>query len=463
MGPSRRSPVGSGVDTGKGGRAVPVIERASANDLMELASDSAAAPMQVSAVLLLDRPVGQDEVRAALAERVPTVPRLRQRLRRAPWGGGRPVWVDDPGFAIRHHVVALRCPAPGDEAALLDVVAQVTFRRLTREHPLWSVAVVDGLTGGRSALVLVMHHVLADGVGGLAALARLVDDAPTAPGLPFPLPGPSRTQLLLDAARQRVQLALRIPAGLTRLRDAVAELGSGQVGPPPRTSLNTPTGPRRRLALVRADLAAVAATAHRHGATVNDVLLTAVGGALGGAVRHRGEQATTVVISVPVSGRAETTVNRLGNQVGVMPVEVPAVGDPIHRLAAVAANTRTRVDAVGRGASAALLTPMIRVLARLRVLDWFISHQRLVTTVVTNVRGPKASLSFRGARITELVAVAQTMGNVTVAFAAISYAGLLTITVVADADAWPDLALLVAELQDQLDRLAPTGADARPR
>lgn len=79
------------------------IERVSADDAMELALPGP-VPMQFAAVLLLDGSPDPDAVRRALADRVPAVPRLRQRLMRSPFGGGRPVWVDDPAFDIRRHV-----------------------------------------------------------------------------------------------------------------------------------------------------------------------------------------------------------------------------------------------------------------------------------------------------------------------------------------------------------------------
>src|SRR6476620_4724367 len=161
------------------GHAGP-IERASAADLGLLAMESGGVgPERLGAVLVLDAGPGSDveSVRRALAERVRAVPRLRQRLVRVPAGCGRPVWVDDPGFHAARHVRILPCPDPGDEQALLDLAAAVIIEPLPRSRPLWAAALVPGVGGGRVGLVLVLHHVLADGIGGLAVLARLVDGA----------------------------------------------------------------------------------------------------------------------------------------------------------------------------------------------------------------------------------------------------------------------------------------------
>ena len=110
---------------------------------------------------------------------------------------GRP-WADDPAFDLRHHVRQLPCPPPGDQRALLAVAAAVTGEPLPRSRPLWSATFVTGLADGSTGLVIVMNHVLADGIGGLAVLARLVDEiAGLPPGDPerarFPVPAHARS------------------------------------------------------------------------------------------------------------------------------------------------------------------------------------------------------------------------------------------------------------------------------
>jgi diacylglycerol O-acyltransferase / wax synthase len=430
------------------------IMRVSADDLMQLAADAGPARMQVAAILVLAGGAKLElaSVREAMAGRIEAVPRLRQRLTRTPFGCGRPVWGDDPAFDIRRHVREVRAAANGDERALLAAAAAAVTRRLPRDRPLWSATFVTGLAGGNAALIVAFHHVLADGIGGLAVLAELADGACGPPRPEFPRPGPSRLELFTDATARRLRALAHVPAGLRRLRGALAELRPGHAGRPPRCSLNRRTGPARALAVARADLAAVRETAHAHGATVNDVVLAAVTGALHGLLCRRGEPASSVVISIPVSPRRQAAAARLGNQVGVIPAELPITGGPARRLEEIAAVTRARKRA-DRGASAALLVPAFRALAGLGLLQWLTSHQRLVTTFVTNVRGPDARLSFLGVPIADVVAVSAIAGNVTVAFAALSYAGTLDVTVIADPDRCPDLLELADGLQRELDAL----------
>ena len=225
------------------------IERATAEDVVSLATDVGAAPMQVGAVLLLDAADGFDAGAAtrAIAERIRTVPRLRQRLVHTPPGCGRPVWVDDDRFDPDHHVRTVACPAPADEEALLAVAADVVGTRLPPDRPLWRLVVVTGLRDGRAALVIAFHHVLADGIGGLAVLANLVDgtDTDPTPDRPFPAPAPSPRELAVDAARSRLRAVTRLPDGWRRVRAAAAPLRPTAGTRASPCSLNRPTGARR--------------------------------------------------------------------------------------------------------------------------------------------------------------------------------------------------------------------------
>jgi diacylglycerol O-acyltransferase len=422
---------------------------------MQLASDVPGSPMHVAAILVLSTASRLDltAVRDAIGQRIRAVPRLRQRLVRAPFGAGRPIWVDDPGFDIRHHVTAATCPAPGDEAALLAVAADTLTRTLPANRPLWSATLVTSMADGNAALIVMLHHVLADGLGGLAVLARLVDGEPTVSvATDFPRPSPGHGALYVDACRIRLRAFAHLPIGVRRLRSAIAELTVGGGAAPPRSSLNQPTGPRRILAVARADLAAVQQAATAHGATVNDIVLTAVTGALHTVLLHRLENINRFVISVPTSARREATAGRLGNDVGVMTVPVTVVGDPHQRLAAIAHTTRNRRRAAP-AASTALLGPAFRILAGLGVFHWFVDRQRLVTTMVTNLRGPAKRLKLLAMPIIAVIPISPITGNVTVAFAVMSYAGTLVVTVIADPRHCPDLPVMVAELQNELDLL----------
>ncbi len=250
------------------------VDRASPADLMQLATDVGPAPMHVAALLILDTGPGFNvaEAQRLPGERVHAVPRLRQRLRRAPPGCGRPFWADDPAFDLRHHVRQLPCPPPGDQRALLAVAAAVTIAPLPRARPLWSATFVTGLADSGTGLVIVTNHVLADGIGGLAVLASLVDENPgPPPGHPerarFPVPAPGARTLAADAWAGRARRLTHPASSVRTTRQGLAELGSAR--PPrrlPPTSLNHPTGPQRQIDVVAADLAAIRDLGHVWGA-----------------------------------------------------------------------------------------------------------------------------------------------------------------------------------------------------
>lgn len=433
------------------------IDRVTAEDVVNLATDVGSVPMQVGVVLVLEPTPGLDpaEVRRQLAERVRAVPRLRRVLRSTPPGCGRPVWVDDPAFAIDSQVAVVPCPAPGDEGALLAVAATAVTTPLPRDRPLWQITIVTDPAGGAAAaLIVVFHHVLADGIGGLAVLAHLVDGAPVvAPTPGFPEAAPSTGALAAEAWRGRARAVGGLGRSVRRLREAVAQLrGAGGGARPAPSSLNAPTGAHRAFRIARSPVADLRRVAHAHDATINDVVLTAVAGALHDLVHARGEHVERFVLSVPMSSRTEASADALGNEVGVVPLELPGAGPWPERLAEIASATRA-AKARPRAATGAVINPMFRTLAALRLFRRFIDRQHLVHTFTTNVHGPDEPLRFLDAPITDALALAVVTGNVTVSFAALSYAGMLAVTVVADPDACPDLDGLGRLLQQLLDEI----------
>jgi WS/DGAT/MGAT family acyltransferase len=434
--------------------AGPEIDRANATDLMEFLTDTTGHPNIVAAVLMLDGTPSLAELRHALEERIRAVPRMRRLLVRSPFGCGRAIWVDDPNFDIDNHVGTIDTYR-GTEFEALEYAAELAAARVRDYRPLWSSYLITHLEGGRSALLITLHHVLADGIGGIATLSKLVDDAPPVPLGKFPQPRPGRGALFRDAVRTRARAVRNLPAGVRKVAAAASELGLSGTRRAPKTSLNRKTQRHRTLWVARAELAAVRATGHKYDATVNDVLLTAVSGTLGKLLRHRGETVDRLVVSVPVSARKEANVTELGNQVGAMLVEVPLSGDPFERLATIAETTRKRKSQT-RGTSAVLLTPALRGLGWLGLLRLYVRRQRRVNTFVTNVRGPKERLSLLGIPVREVIPVGYTTGNVTVSFTALSYAGRLVVTATTDRMIFGesgDSRMLANELQAQLDIL----------
>lgn len=299
-------------------------------------------------------------------------------------------------------------------------------------------------------MVIVAHHVVVDGIGGLAALAALADESPgTVSDSSFPLPTPSVRALAVDATRARLRAVRSLPGEMRRGVAGLRELGAPRR--PERISLVRPTSDRRALAYVTVPLDPVVAAAHRYGGTVNDVVLCAVTGAMTAVLRHRGEHPGHLVVSVPVSGRSSVAPDQLGNDTGVRPIAVPTVADCGSRLAAIVATTREQRRSAHRAASAGPLAAAFRALHRTGLLRVFIDHQRLVHTFETNLRGPRTAMHLAGHRIGELVPMVATPGNTGVTFAALSYAGALTVTVIADPVIVPEYEALAAAVRNAFE------------
>ena len=378
-----------------------------------------------------------------------------------PFGCGAPIWADDPDFDVSAHVHAVSCPEPGDEQAALDVALAAILTPLRRTAPLWSAVFVTGMADGRVALVVVLHHVLADGIGGLASSPTWSTTDPARPTCPSRAPRPR------EAASPSTPSAV-VPARCGGPRRPGGCCGRRcPPGRPPAAagapcSLVRRTGPRRGLGVVRADLEACAP---RPTGTVRPPTTPSSSPS---PERCAGccwpeESLDELVVTVPVSGR-RTADGALGNMVSPLIVPVPATGDVGERLERVAAVVRTHKEAATGPPPIALLGWLFRPLAALGGYHWYMRHQHRFHTLVSHVRGPAQPLGFDGSPIVSAVPVGLGEGgNTTVYFEVLSYAGTLTVTAVVDPEHFPDLDTLTGALRSELDlvtRLNRPRADA---
>ncbi len=184
--------------------------------------------MHVGGCAIFDGPApGYAELVETIDARLHLVPRYRQRLVTVPLAQGRPVWVDDPQFRLPFHVRHTALPRPGDDQQLRRLAARIFSQALDRDRPLWELWLIEGLGGGRFAMLSKTHHALIDGVSGVDIASVIFDtdaDAQATPPRPrrwAPRPLPSAAQLLADALVERASQ----PAG------AVQGLGALVRGP----------------------------------------------------------------------------------------------------------------------------------------------------------------------------------------------------------------------------------------
>jgi diacylglycerol O-acyltransferase len=412
-----------------------------------------------------------DDVRRRVASRLHLVPRFRQRLMTVPFGQGLPVWVDDERFDIAYHVRLTALPAPGDEARLKALMGRIQSQMLDRSRPLWELWFVEGLAGGRVGLIQKTHHALIDGISGVDVASVLLDVEPGVPDAepePWqPRAAPSAVELLarslLERAVRPAELvrsagaAVRVPGRLAgRLVGVGRALGAlGRTAP--RLPFNTKVGFHRRVELVRVPLAEVKAIRRATGATVNDVVVAAVAGALRRYLEARGIEVDGLRVRalIPVSVRDPSERMVLGNRVSAMVADLPvALADPAARLAAVRdelAALKAGGEALGAQAIIALadFAPPTLVGLAARLLP----HQRWVNLVVTNVPGPQFPLYFMGARMLEAFPYVGVVDNVALIVAVLSYDGQLGFSLCADADAVADLEVLAEGLEKSFAEL----------
>lgn len=355
-------------------------------------------------------------LRSTLADRIPSTPRLAQRVRRV-----RRVLVWEPvRIDLAAHV--RRVGAVSGQEGLEALCARLIVTPLPLDRPLWELLIVPGVAPGRAAVVFRVHHAVADGVAAVHLAQALLDPAVTS------APGAAVADLSRPAGAAE-------PGGL-RGRTSFRALASGFARTmvalrrsAPRTALLGRVGPRRAVAFVDVALDPLAAGARTAGATVNDALLVAVAAAARSALLTRGEQVPpTLPASVPVALRHR---GRSGNAVGVMLVPLPTdEADVTSRLRGVARLTRAGKDEARSRGTYELTRTRLGTRLFLRISR----HQRLITLFVTNVHGPPRPLAVAGAPLERIWPVTALGGNVRLGFAAISYDGVLRCAVHCDAD-----------------------------
>jgi diacylglycerol O-acyltransferase len=462
------------------------MQTMSSLDASFLHVEDAVTHMHIGSVGIFEGPApGPGEVKAAVAERLPLVPRYRQKVRFVPLELGRPVWVDDPHFNLDYHVRRTALPSPGGDEELRNLVGRVMSQQLDRAKPLWEMWVAEGLDDGRWALISKTHHSMVDGVSGTDLMSVILADEPEPTYAPLddwhPGSEPNSVELVARSflrgatspydAAQSVAAAARGPRRVAR---QVVDTTRGFVNlrsllSRNRTSsLNGPIGPHRRWDWARARLVEVKQIRELHGGTVNDVVLAAITNGFRELLVARGETVERRVIRtlVPVSVRAESERGTFNNKVSAMFAELPVgLEDPVARLdslhvqmqqlkqsgQAVAAE---RLTALGGFAPAMLLALGGRVATRL--------PQSSVNTVTTNVPGPQRPLYLAGRRMLEAFPFVPLGGSVRVGVAIFSYDGGINFGVTGDLDTAPDIGVLCRGIEHGMAQLLTVAAAAQP-
>ena len=437
----------------------------------------------VANITFFDRPPDRERLLERLRGAAAAVPRLRQRVVPALGRLAPPEWRTDPDFDLEYHVRWMAVPAPGSVRQLLDLAATIANQPFDRTRPLWEFVVVEGLEGGRAAMVQKLHHSITDGEGGIRMSEQFVDltrDA-TEPMTAAVPAGPAADAGLVDTTLDTLTHNLRRGAGIARRAagsaaelvthpDRVATLGGDVVDlgrsalrqvavvDHARSPLWTERSLRRHIEVLRVPFAPAKAAARAMGGSLNDLFVTAAAGAAGAVHRAAGQPVDELRISMPVSTRDDASAG--GNAFTPTRVLVPAgIEDPVARFAAVHDRLQATKGERAIGAAAALAgvanllpTSVLVRLARQQV--------ETVDFAVSNVRGAPVPLYIAGAQMEANHPVGPTGGtawNLTL----MSYAGHLDMGLNVDRAAVEDPGELRAAIEDELARLVAAGPPRR--
>lgn len=466
-------------------------ERLSALDSSFLALESKHTHMHVAGMAIFEAGplhgdsggIAIDRIRAHVASKLHLIPRYRQRLAHVPVEGA-PVWVDDEHFDLTYHVRHASLPRPGSMSQLCTAMGRLVSSQLDRSKPLWELTVVEGLEGGRFALIGKIHHSMIDGIAGVDLISLLLDLQPTdtiEPAGEFePRPAPEGSELFVREAARRLgefvaafrsrhelaeNLQTVIEESAQKLIAAGYSLRSGWLTRATETPLNGRVGPNRRYGTLETPLAEVKEIKNNLGGTVNDAFLAVVAGGVRDyltEVRSFDVGGVDFRAMAPVSVRAKDQRGQMGNQVAMWLVSLPIdQADPVERLVRVQEETQhlkktnqalgaATIARVGSGAPQTLLSLASRLATSAMPFNM----------TVTNVPGPQFPIYLLGARMEAQYGLVPLWEGHGVGIALFSYDGSVFWGFNADYDLVSDLDLFIASVESSFKELVATARAA---
>jgi WS/DGAT/MGAT family acyltransferase len=432
---------------------------------------------------------------AHIESRLPAARVFRQRLVRVPFDLDHPYWIADPDFDLEFHVRHIALPKPGDWRQLCIQVARLLSRPLDLDRPLWELYVIEGLDNvdrvpkGSFALLNKFHHAAIDGMSGVELNNAIHDLTPDAEPVVLedrwePEKMPSTAELLGRAGLNNAARPMHFARVMGRTVPMVGRLQNQirrqTISPPtrtiPRTRFSDPVSAHRVYDGVRFDLEAMKAIKRTvEGATVNDVVLTVVGGALRAYLLDKYELPSDPLIAMaPISVRSDEERSAAGNLVSAMFVTLGTdVADPRARLEAVRTSTHEQkefMNAVGARTlvdfaellPGGLIGLGARTSARLSLANRL---RPVFNATVTNMPGPQQPLYMAGAKCVAQYGVGMIMDGMGLIHPVVSYCGEITIAFTSDREMMPDPGFYAECLQQSFDELvaATTGATKTPR
>jgi diacylglycerol O-acyltransferase len=434
--------------------------------------------LAVGGVSVIEGPMPDyDAIVAVLAERVSTVPRFRQVLRTHFLDLSTPEWVDDSNFDPYRHIHWAALPHGGDDEALHRFVADVMERRLDRDHSLWECWVVEGLAGGHWALIMKIHHCIADGIATMQLFDGLSDggsaetfanEIRAAKETAKSRDGRSSISLNpVDWVRGMWSIATCVTGVAALALGGAVEVTAGILNPAAESSLNGPVGAMRRYSSAQVSLSDVRTVCCAFDVTLNDVALAAITQSYRAALIRRGDEPrhTSMRTLVPVSTRGTNSLGIPDNRVSLMLPFLPVdKNDPVDQLRCVHRRL-TRAKAAGQREAGSIFVNALDVVP-FAVTAWAVRlltrlRQRGVVTVATNVPGPREHRRILGREVIRMLPVPPIALQLRTGIAILSYGNDLAFGITADYETAPDVDELARGIEEAIGRLVGYAADMR--
>jgi diacylglycerol O-acyltransferase len=465
-------------------------DRLSWGDTVFLHLEREGMPLNVASVSVIEGEISLEDCIQFIESKLPLIPRYMKRVVSAPLGIGLPSWEYDPEFDIRRHVRELTLKH-GTDTELKTVAAKLFGTVMDRQHPLWDMTLVHGLKGSRTALILRLHHCLADGIAGVGIMNVLLDATPEGARVRkkkfrpcVPPPRHALDSLMDGVVTSYTDFAKRILSGwadLLSMAERVAENG-GHVPTDelsrllPEITASTERlrfnviyrGPQK-FAWADVPLAEVKAIRQICSASVNDVILTLVTASIRRYLELHGDRVKgqRLRMMVPVNLRGNDSASELGNRISLIPVTVPLdirnsrkLLEAVHRRTEFLKHAHAAELVSLAGGFIGMFPTALQALAGPMISQLPITPFNMVCT---NVPGPQYPLYLLGHKMVRWYPYVPVGGEMAVNCAILSYDGTVYFGFSGDVHAAPDLRRMEEFLKASFAELRRAAGSTAPR